>query len=102
MNWDEILDLNNKQKKHLKGLAHPLNPVVMIGQNGVSEAVLNEINATLEAHELIKIKIRCDDQEELKPLVKEITDKVSASLVQVLGHTVVLYRTAKEPKIKLP
>ena len=96
------MDLNNKQKKYLKGLAHPLNPVVMIGHNGISEAVLKEINTTLEAHELIKIKIRCDDQEQFKPLVDEITDKVRASLVQVLGHTVVLFRTAKEPKIKLP
>ena len=50
-----MTNVTGKQKKYLKGLAHKLNPVVMVGNNGVSEAVLKEINATLAAHELIKI-----------------------------------------------
>ncbi|SMF20461.1 ribosome assembly RNA-binding protein YhbY [Pseudobacteriovorax antillogorgiicola] len=96
------MELNNKQKKYLKGLAHNLNPVVMVGNNGINDGVLKEIETTLEAHELIKIRIRCEGQEELKPLVDDIAQKVNATLVQVLGHSVTLYRQGKEPKINLP
>lgn len=96
------LELSNKQKKYLKGLAHSLNPVVMIGNQGVSEAVVKEIHLTLEAHELIKIKIRCDDQEQLHPLVDAVLAQSKASLVQLIGHSLVLFRPSKETKIKLP
>ena len=53
--------ITGKQKKYLKGLAHKLNPVVMVG-NKAFQAVLKEIDATLEAHELIKIRVRCEDR----------------------------------------
>ena len=94
--------ITGKQKKYLKGLAHKLNPVVMVGNKGVSEAVLKEIDATLEAHELIKIRVRCEDQVEFQETVAEIEEKANASLIQAIGHSVVLYREAKEAVIKLP
>lgn len=96
------MELNSKQKKYLKGLAHPLKPAVMVGYSGISEGVLKEINVTLDSHELIKIRIRCEDQNELKPLVESIAAKANAALIQVVGHTVVLYRRGKEPEIELP
>ena len=74
----------------------------MVGQNGISEAVLKEIETTLDCHELIKIRIRCEDQSELKPLLDSIVQQVNAALVQVVGHTVTLYREGTEAKIKLP
>ena len=53
--------MNSKQISYLRGLAHNLNPVVMISNKGLSEAVLKEINLNLDAHELIKIKVAGDD-----------------------------------------
>ena len=97
-----MTNITGKQKKYLKGLAHKLNPVVMVGNNGVSEAVLKEINATLAAHELIKIRVRCDDQVEFQQIVAEIEEKAGAALIQAIGHSVVLYKEAEEAVIKLP
>ena len=51
------MNLSTKQKQHLKGLAHPLKPVVLLGSNGLTEGVLAEIEQALEHHELIKVKI---------------------------------------------
>lgn len=56
------MNLSTKQKQHLKGLAHPLKPVVMLGNNGLTEGVLAEIEQALEHHELIKVKIASEDR----------------------------------------
>ena len=56
------MNLSTKQK-HLKGLAHPLKPVVMLGNNGLTEGVLAEIEQALEHHELIKVKIASEDRD---------------------------------------
>ena len=55
------MNLSTKQKQHLKGLAHPLKPVVLLGSNGLTEGVLAEIEQALEHHELIKVKIATED-----------------------------------------
>lgn len=94
--------LSGKQVSFLRGKAHHLNPVVMTGQHGVTEAVLREIEGTLDHHELIKIRIRCGDQSELLDLLQRITENVRAALVQVIGHTAVLYRPSVQRKIQLP
>ncbi|NRA63524.1 MAG: ribosome assembly RNA-binding protein YhbY [Pseudobacteriovorax sp.] len=95
------MDLSSKQKKQLKGLAHNLNPVVLVGSDGVSAGVLKEINRCLENHELIKIKIRCDNQVELKGYLDDILDSTDASLVQVIGHSVILFKQSPELRIQL-
>ncbi len=94
--------LKSKEIQYLRGLAHKLDPVVLIGQHGVTAGVVKEIEQTLNSHELIKVKIRCDDQEELGLTVGAICDEVKAVKVQVIGHTAVFYRESKEPKIKIP
>ena len=94
--------LSSKQIKFLRGKAHHLNPVVTIGQLGVSESVVREVDATLKHHELIKIKLRCDDQAELAELMTNLTASVKANLVQVIGHMAVLYRPSPEKKILIP
>jgi len=94
--------LSNKQVKYLKSLAHKLQPVVNIGQNGVTEPVMKEVEQTLLAHELIKLKIRCDDQDEFKALTGEVLSRTNAELVQTIGHTIVLFRSSEEEKISLP
>ncbi|PWC09503.1 ribosome assembly RNA-binding protein YhbY [Brenneria roseae subsp. americana] len=96
------MNLSNKQKQHLKGLAHPLKPVVMLGNNGLTEGVLAEIEQALEHHELIKVKVATEDRETKTLIIEAIVRETGASNVQVIGHTLVLYRPAKERKIVLP
>ncbi|KGD78484.1 MULTISPECIES: ribosome assembly RNA-binding protein YhbY [Tatumella] len=96
------MNLSTKQKQHLKGLAHPLKPVVMLGNNGLTEGVLAEIENALEHHELIKVKIAGEDRETKALIVNAIIRETQASEVQVIGKILVLYRRSKENKISLP
>jgi RNA-binding protein len=96
------MGLNQRQIKYLKGLAHHLNPVVSVGKNGLSEAVAKEVDQTLNSHELIKVRIACDDRESLRETANNLSEISSSELVQVIGHIAVLYRTADKPAINLP
>ncbi|GAA0470305.1 MULTISPECIES: ribosome assembly RNA-binding protein YhbY [Tatumella] len=96
------MNLSTKQKQHLKGLAHPLKPVVMLGNNGLTEGVLAEIENALEHHELIKVKIAGEDRETKSLIVNAIVRETKAAEVQVIGKVLVLYRRSKENKISLP
>lgn len=96
------MSLTNNQKRQLKGRAHHLKPVVMIGQHGLTENVLNEIEIALEAHELIKIRVSGADRDERKAMQEKISKQSGAELVQSIGHTAVYYRRHPErPKIEL-
>jgi RNA-binding protein len=94
--------VNDKQKRFLKGLAHPLKPVVMIGNKGLTDNVLAEIDNALEQHELIKVRVSGLEKADRTAMVEEIALKSSANLVTLIGHIAVLYRAAKEPTIQLP
>jgi RNA-binding protein len=87
--------VNPIEKKKLKAQAHPLNPVVMIGQSGLTPAVLKEIDSALDAHELIKVKIRAE-REQRKLISEEICASTQSELVQSIGQIAVLFR--KNPK----
>lgn len=78
--------------KKLRSSAHALKPVVMIGQNGLSESVFNEINLALDTHELIKIKIQSDDRTLRKSLSNEICSQCNAELIQSIGKIIVIFR----------
>ena len=94
--------LSNKQKQHLKGLAHSLKPMILLGQHGLTEGVMAEIESALAHHELIKIKVASEDRE-LKTLVMDtIVKEAQAEKVQSIGKTLVIYRTSDEKKIILP
>jgi RNA-binding protein len=97
-----MLQLNSKQTSHLRALSHNLNPVVMIGNNGLTEQVLREIEVSLNAHELIKIKVFGDDRELRKSFLKAICEKTGAAPVHHIGKQLVIYRPADKPKIILP
>lgn len=94
--------LSSKQISYLRGLAHKLDPLVTVGNAGVTEAVLKELEFTLKTFELVKVKLRCDDQESLQGLVTDISSGIKATKVQVIGHTAIFYRRSKEPKIAVP
>ncbi len=94
--------LATKQKQYLKGLAHSLKPVVMLGNNGLTEGVMAEIDLALGHHELIKVKLPGDDREVRLAVVNTIVAHTKATLVQLIGKTGVFYRPAEEPTIVLP
>ena len=96
------MNLTTKQKQHLKGLAHSLKPVVQLGANGFTEAVLFEIDNALAHHELIKVKIAAEDREEKNLIIDAIVRETNAVKVQVIGHTLVLYKQSAETKISIP
>ena len=89
--------LTPKQRSFLRGKAHHLNPVVMLGKEGVSDAVIKATDKALEDHELIKVKIPSGDQDEFHSTVDELMAQTKAEVVQKIGHLLVIYRKAKEP-----
>ncbi len=95
-----------KQIAHLRGLAHRLSPVVMIGNQGLSSNVFKEIELNLNAHELIKVKVAVDDREARKTIYQTIIDQTKAIGVDHVGKQLVFYRasdTIKEKsKIEIP
>lgn len=94
--------LSNKQKQHLKGLAHSLSPVILMGQHGLTEGVLAEIEVALAHHELIKIKVATEDREQKVLIMDTIVREVNAEKVQTIGKTLVIYRASDAKKIILP
>jgi RNA-binding protein len=97
-----MLELNPAQRKFLKGLAHNLKPVVMIGNAGLTEAVLKEIGKSLAAHELIKIRVLNDNREERESWLQAICEAVGCAPVQHIGKLLLVYKPADKPQIKLP
>ena len=89
------------QRKYLRGLAHRLNPIVQVGQSGVTEAVIEAVDAALLDHELIKVRLR--EPENKKAMAADLARGSKADLCGLVGHTAILYKAhAKEPVIKLP
>ncbi len=84
--------LNSKAILALKQQAHHLNPVVMIGQHGLTETVIKEVDASLNAHELIKIRVLGDDRDERSAMADALCQQLGAVLVQHIGKLLVLYR----------
>ncbi len=94
--------LSNKQKQYLKGLAHPLKPVVLLGAHGLTEGVMAEIELALEHHELIKIKVPEEERELREQIYATIIAHTGATKVQVVGKILTLYRPSQAGKIQLP
>lgn len=87
-----IAMLSPEQRTQLKARAHHLDPVVMIGDAGLSETVLREIDAALKSHELIKIRVLGDDRDIRAALAAEISSRLEAALVQRIGKLIIFYR----------
>lgn len=95
--------LTKEQKKHLRSLAHERKVIIRIGQNGLTGNVLEEINAALDHHELVKTSIRVGDRQERDRVAVDICESSGAEIVQKIGNTIVLYRrNQKNPVITLP
>lgn len=97
------MQLTEKQKKYLRGLAHGRDPVVLIGQSGASEAITKELDGALRAHELVKVKARVGDREERDEILDRLAQETASTLVQRIGNVGVFYRPRKDkPRIILP
>ena len=94
--------LSNAQIKFLKGMAHDLNPVVMIGDKGLTPSVMDEITIALDSHELIKINIRADDREQKKKIIEKVLNKTQAAKVQTIGGKLIIFKHSKDKKIAIP
>lgn len=91
-----MLQLSADERRALRARAHGLSPVVSISQNGLSEAVLKEIDNSLKAHELIKVRVYGDDREARETWLAEICEKLEAGPVQHIGKLLVIYRPSLE------
>ncbi len=83
--------MDSVDKKRLRAEAHALKPVVIVGQSGLTDAVLAEIELALNIHELIKVKIRAD-REERPQISEKICAATGAELIQTIGQVTVIYR----------
>ncbi|MFT6407402.1 MAG: RNA-binding protein [Arenicella sp.] len=96
------MTLTGKQKNYLRGIAHNLNPVVMIGGKGLTDAVMKEIELALDQHELLKIKLPGNEKAEKVALLAQITTKSNSEPVQLIGRVAVIYRASDNAKITIP
>jgi RNA-binding protein len=97
------MKLNSRQKKHLRGIAHNLKPVITIGDKGLTEGLLNELESTLAHHELIKIRVRSGSRADRDALIESVTEHCAATLVGRIGNIATLFRAREgSPGIALP
>lgn len=95
--------LSNPQKRYLRGLAHDLKPIVLVGAKGVTPSLVAELDQALEQHELVKVKVAAEDRETRDAWIAELAGQSEADLVSRIGHTAVLYRRSKDkPLVILP
>lgn len=95
--------LSNPQKRYLRGLAHDLKPIIMVGAKGVTVPLVAELGLALEQHELVKVKVAAEDRAARDALIGELAEKSGATLVSRIGHTAVLYRRSEDkPLVILP
>jgi RNA-binding protein len=95
--------LSEKQKKHLRRLAHPMHPIVMLGNAGLTDAVVNELERALTDHELVKVGARVGDREARDAALNILATRTSSELLQRIGNVGVFYRRSKTlPKIVIP
>lgn len=90
-------ELKGFQRAYLSKKAHNLHPLVMIGQHGLSDAVVTATDDALAHHELIKVKFQ-DFKEERQSISRELAEKTDALLVSVIGNIAILFREAREPE----
>ncbi len=97
------MSLKPPQKRYLRSLAHALKPVILVGNKGVTEALLSEFSIALDHHELIKVRLAGDDRDERAGQVGALAKAAGAEIVQSIGKVACFYRRNDEaPKIALP
>ncbi len=93
--------LSIQERKRLRRIGHALNPVVMLGEQGLSLGVLEEAKRALADHELIKVKIGGEDRESRQVLIEELALQLQAEVVQKIGKVILLFKKADKPNAHL-
>lgn len=88
-------------RRRLKRIAHHLHPVVLVGEQGVTEAVVAETQRALDDHELIKVRLHSEDRELRQTLADDLALACGAAVIQRIGKIAVLFRKNPEPKARL-
>jgi RNA-binding protein len=97
------MDLTERQLKFLRGRAHPLEPVILIGGAGLTDGVIAETRRALHDHELIKIKVRAGDRDARDVIIERLAATTGSALVTRIGHVAVLYRPRDDaPSLVIP
>ena len=97
------MSLSEPQKKYLRGLGHKLNPVIMVGDAGLSESLLAEYDRTLAHHELIKVSLRVGDRDVRDGMIAELVERSGGHLVQRVGNVALIYcENPEKRRIRLP
>jgi len=95
--------LTGKQVRFLRGLGHPLKPLLQMGKSGITPSFIHQVQSALETHELIKIKLIKSAPDSLKEAAEKLEKGVPCHVAQTIGKTVLLYKARDEkPTIKLP
>jgi RNA-binding protein len=104
LDYTAAMRLSEKQKKHLRRHAHPLHPLVTVGNAGLTEGVVNELDRALEDHELVKVSARIGELAARNAALEELARRTNAELVQRVGHVGVFYRRSRRllAKVLLP
>ena len=91
--------LEGHQKKFLRGAAHKLEPTVMVGQKGLTDAVVKSADESLTAHELVKAKFIDYKQKSQKVVIaEELAARTRSQIAGIIGHVVILYRPHPDPQ----
>jgi len=97
------MPLTDAQRKHLRRLGHDRNPIVLVGQGGLSANLVAELDRALNDHELVKVRARVGDREARDEILQQLAAGTGAELVQRIGHVALYYRrNPDEPGILLP
>ncbi len=88
------MSLSNQERKRLRQIGHSLNPVVMLGNQGLTDNVVEEALRALADHELIKVKVAGEDKEQRLTLLQGLAEKTDAQIVQQVGKMALLYKKA--------
>lgn len=94
--------LTHKQQRYLRQLSHDKKPLIMVGNAGLSAAVIAEAEICISRHELIKVRLNAADQTSRKAMIEELCRALGAKLVFAIGHVATVYRPAVPPIIVLP
>jgi RNA-binding protein len=95
--------LTGKQRRFLRSLGHTLEPVVQVGKQGLTDAVVAAVDDALAQHELVKVRVGTECPEDRHEVAEKLGPAVKGEVAQVLGRTALIYRrNMKETKIQLP
>lgn len=92
---DENGKLTASEKKKIKSISHSMNPVVMIGKNGLTEAIVKTLKTELENHEVVKVKFQ-KFQDEKKEIIEELADITGSVIIKSIGNIITLYKKSEK------